>query len=163
MGNNDDQAPHNPLHQQHPWGNPAPDPDEPDIEHVEWNPSAGIHFARTTIRHSGPGTRPRGQGDDLFAPILQGFSTLFEGAANAQGRPQGGTPARDGPRILRPPLATRNPPFSEHHHHIHHHHGNPWGDGWRDGPPGVRQVFTTTGQFQRGPGPNNQQGQNGIK
>ena len=162
MGNNDDQLPQNPLHRHDPWRNSAPDPDEPDIEHVEWNPSAGIHLTRTTIRHTGPGTRPRGQGEDLFAPFFQGFSTLLEGAANAQARPVGGTPARDGPRMLRPPFATRNP-FPEQHHHIHHHHGGPWGDGWRDGPPGVRQVFTTTGQFQRGPGPNNQQAPNVSK
>ena len=158
MGNNDDRLPHNPLHQHNPWRDHAPDPDEPDIDYVEWNPAPGVHFARTSYRSSGPGMRPRPQSpEDMFAPLFQSFSTIFEGAANA-GRP----PPRDGsPRavsqIQRPDFAARNP-FPEHqHHHIHQHHG-PW-----DGLQGGRSVFTATGRWPpNGPGPfpNDRNGQN---
>ena len=158
MGNNNDRLHHNPLHRHNPWRDNAPDPDDPGIEHVEWNPAPGVHLARTSFRSTGPGMRPRPQDpNDIFGPLFQSFSTILEGAANA-GRP----PLRDGPtravsQIHRPAFPAGNL-FPEHqHHHIHHHHG-PW-----DGPQGGRSVFTATGRWSpNGPGlfPNDRNGQN---
>ena len=149
MGNSDDRLPHHPPPRDDPWRDNVPDPDEPDIEHVEWNPAPGVHFARTSFRSTGPSMRPRPQDpNDMFAPLFQSVSTIFEGAANASRPPQRDGPPRAVSRILHPPFPVGNP-FPEHqHHHIHHHHG-PW-----DGAQGGRSVFTATGRWPpNGPGP----------
>lgn len=48
--------PPHPLRRHNPWGEEAPDPDEGDIEHVEWNGPGGIHFSRTSYRSTLPPT-----------------------------------------------------------------------------------------------------------
>ena len=132
-----------------------PDPDEPDIEHVEWNPAPGVHFARTSYRSSSP--MGRGQANDLFTPLFQSISTIFEGAgnanANAQGRPQARNirAIQHPTHIHRPEFASQNPFPNHQHHHIHHHHG-PWTPA--SGPPGGRQAFTATGRIWPQSGPN---------
>ncbi|CAF9912016.1 hypothetical protein IMSHALPRED_010677 [Imshaugia aleurites] len=142
------------LHQHNPWQAEAPDPDEPDIEHVEWNPAPGVHFARTSYRSSSP--IGRGQVNDPFAPLFQSISTIFEGAANAnvnaQGRPQARNirATQHPPHIHRPEFASQNPFPNHQHQHIHHH--SPWIPG--SGPPGGRQAFTATGRIWPQNGPN---------
>ena len=58
-----------PIHNHNPWARDAPDPDEDDIDHVEWN-GPGVHFTRTTIRR-GPGQGP--QMGDPFSPLFSGL------------------------------------------------------------------------------------------
>ena len=69
-----------PNHHFSPWNRDSPDPDEGDIEHVEWNAGPGLRFSRTSYRTSIPGrgaTMPRI--NDPFAPFFQSFSTIMEG------------------------------------------------------------------------------------
>ena len=133
----------------------APDPDEPDIEHVEWNPAPGVHFARTSYRSSSPISR--GQANDPFGPLFQSISTIFEGAANANANVQGRPQARNiraihrPTHIHRPEFASQNPFPNHQHHHVHHHHHSPWISG--SGPPGGRQAFTATGRIWPRNGP----------
>ncbi|KAL9072442.1 MAG: hypothetical protein Q9161_003612 [Pseudevernia consocians] len=150
---NNDSLPHHALHRHNPWQAGVPDPDEPDIEHVEWNPAPGLHFASTSYRSSSP--MGRGQANDPFAPFFQSFSTIFEGAANAnaQGRPQARNirAIQHPTHIHRPEFASQNPFPNHQHHHIHHHH-SPWTPA--SGPPGGRQAFTATGRIWPQNGPN---------
>lgn len=82
-----------------PWNRDAPDPDEGDIEHVEWNAGPGLRFSRTSYRTSIPGRGAAAQRiNDPFAPFFQSFSTIMEG-------PPGMHPDR--PRF---------PPHLEHNH-----------------------------------------------
>lgn len=163
-----DSLPNHPLHHHNPWGHSeAPDPDEPDIEHVEWNPAPGVHFARTSYRSSTSNVGPRGRPqDDPFGPIFQTFSTMLEDVnSNAQGRASGQAQLRNmqqrmngPPHMHRPEFAAQNPFPDHHHHHIHqHHHNGPW----NPGPPAGRNVFTATGRWPPvgpNPFPNNQPG-----
>lgn len=154
-----DSLPHHPLHHHNPWGHAAaPDPDEPDIEHVEWNPAPGVHFARTSYRSSNSNMNSRGSAqNDPFGPFFQTFSTMLEDVGIAQRRSPGQAQARNvqrmnGPHhIHRPEFAAQNPFPDHHHHHIHqHHHNGPW----NPGPPGGRNVFTATGRWPpAGPNP----------
>ena len=153
---NIDSLPHRVLHHHHnPWQAEAPGPDEPDIEHVEWNPAPGVHFTRTSFRSSSP--MGRGQANDPLAPLFQTFSTIFEGAANTnasgQGRPQARSirTLQHPTHIHRPEYASQNPFPNHQHHHIHHHH-SPWTPG--SGSPGGRQAFTATGRVWPQNGPN---------
>ena len=152
---NNDTLPRHALNRHNPWHAEAPDPDEPDIEHFEWNPAPGVHFARTSYRSSSPISR--GQANDPFGPLFQSISTIFEGAANAnasiQGRPQArNIRAIQRPTYIhRPEFASQNPFPNHQHHHVHHHHHNPWITG--SGPPGGRQAFTATGRIWPRNGP----------
>ena len=87
---NPDRLPHhplhatNPFHNHHPWGAMAPDPDEGDISHVEWNPTPGIRFSRTSYRTTSPGRirigTPGQPGvNDPVAHLFQSFSTILGG------------------------------------------------------------------------------------
>lgn len=80
-----------------PWNRDAPDPDESDIEHVEWNAGPGLRFSRTSYRTSIPG-----RSANPFAPFFQSFSTIMEGPPGTHS---------DRPRF---------PPNTEHHH-VHRH------------------------------------------
>ena len=150
--NNDsnESIPTHPLQHHNPWTQAdVPGSDEPNIEHVEWNPAPGVHFARTSYRSTtsqmGPQGRPQ---DDPFGPFFQSFSTMLEGVSNAQGRPLGQAPPRNmqrmnGPRHVHPVFTTQNP-FPDYHHHIHqHHHNGPW----TPGEAGGRNIFTATGRW----------------
>ena len=99
-GENSDTSHHDfPSHLHPPWPRDAPDPDEGDIEHVEWNAGPGLRFSRTSYRTSIPGRGTTGQRiNDPFAPFFQSFSTIMEG-------PPGAYPSR--PRF---------PPNFEHIH-----------------------------------------------
>ena len=74
----------NPFHNHRPWDPMMPDPEEGDISHVEWNPTPGIHFSRTSYRTTSPSRMrvgPPGQPGthDPFAHIFQSFSTILGG------------------------------------------------------------------------------------
>lgn len=88
-----DRLPHNPLHHIHPWPRHRQGSDEGNIEHVEWNPSPGIHFSRTSYRSSSPSANFPGQrGNDPFSSI---FQSLFD-AQPAQHTPRRGSPRPNG-------------------------------------------------------------------
>lgn len=156
----DNRPPRHPLQHHNPWQADPPDPDEPDIEHVEWNPAPGIHFTRTSYRSTTPGQGPRSQGDP-FAPIFQSFSTMFEGGSNAPGRPPEPPHIHHPNGMHRLESAPQNPFPDHHHHHVHHHHHDPWGP---NGPPGGRHGFTATARWPPdgapGPMPGNRTGNN---
>ena len=80
------------LHGHPPWAmaSEAPDPDEGDIEHVEWHSSpTGLRVTRTSIRSGSPGMGPGGPNlNDPFAPIFQTFSSMLAGSATP-GLPRG--------------------------------------------------------------------------
>ena len=141
-GNHDD-LPRHPLHAHNPWQTDPPDPEEPDIEHVDWNPAPGLHISyRSTRFHQGQQRQM-----DPFAPMFQGFSTILEGAATAPGRPPGTPRIQHSHPIPSPDFASQNPfPDRHHHHHVHNHHAP-----WTAGGPGTRGgFFTATGPM---PGP----------
>ena len=70
------------LHAHDPWAGEAPDPDEGDIQHVEWNGPGGIHFSRTSYTSSPGMTRSgRGPPNDPFAL----FQTVTQMMAGSQG------------------------------------------------------------------------------
>ena len=80
-------SPH-PLHNHNPWAD-APDPEEGDIEHVEWNSGpTRLHFTRTSFRSSSPSMNQGGpELNDPYAPILHTVTSLlggFPGAPNRQ-------------------------------------------------------------------------------
>lgn len=67
-----DRPPQHPLHHLNPWVQDRPDPDDGNIEHVEWNPSPGLHFSRTSYRSSSPrGNFPGQPGNDPFTSMFQ--------------------------------------------------------------------------------------------
>lgn len=159
-----DSLPRHPLHHHNPWRGNPPDPDDGDIEHVEWNPAPGVHFTRTSFRSITPGgmdPRPGQSANDGLTPLFQNISSLiFQGAANVQGRTPGflreaqarsSLQRQNSNPIHRPAFASPSPLVGHHHHHIQHHHGafNP-GDA-HDG----RTVFTATGRWSpnEGAGP----------
>ena len=57
------------MHRHNLWHAEAPDPNEPDIEHFEWNLAPGMHFARTSYRSSSPLSRD--QANDPFGPCCK--------------------------------------------------------------------------------------------
>ena len=105
----------NPFHNHNPWGLMAPDPEEGDISHVEWNPTPGIHFSRTSYRTTSPGririgsSGPQGM-QDPFAQIFQNFSSILGGPNEFNHAP---------------PNAARSPPGSPHHARNTHGHDTP--------------------------------------
>lgn len=74
-----------------------PDPEEGDIEHVEWNAGPNLTFSRTSYRSSTPGFRsataglsPAGyRGHDSSRPFFPNFSPIRQGVER-----QGGLPNR---------------------------------------------------------------------
>ena len=66
---NDDQSPHG---LKYPWQGEALNPKKPEIEHVEWSPAPGVHFARTSYQSSP--MRRASQPPDPFAPLFQSIS-----------------------------------------------------------------------------------------
>ena len=127
---NPDSLPHHPLHHHVPWEREAPDPDEGDIEHVEWNAGPGLHFSRTSFRSSSPGMRRGGPGmNDPFAPMLQTFATMLEGGTQRHQQAPGGSPQfRNTPRLLGSSFDLRDPfmdMLGRNHDHSHSHpHAN---------------------------------------
>jgi len=168
---NDSLPPHH-LHHHNPWREDPPDPDESDIEHVEWNPAPGVHFTRTSFRSATPGgmgPRPGQGANDGLTPLFQNISSLlFEGAANAQretpespreGQARGSPRRQDSTYVSRPEFASQNPFPDHHHHHVHHHHSafNP------SDAHGGRSVFAATGRWPNegdGPFPGDRDGNN---
>lgn len=84
MGNNNDGLHHNPLHRHTPWRDNAPDPDDPGIEHVEWNPAPGVHLARTSFRSTGPGMRPGLRTQMTYSPHFSRASLQYLKVLQAQ-------------------------------------------------------------------------------
>ncbi|KAL9000381.1 MAG: hypothetical protein Q9169_000898 [Polycauliona sp. 2 TL-2023] len=86
-----DSLPHHPLHHIRPW---APNPDDGNIEHVEWNPGPGITFSRTSYRSSSPHAGfPGNRGNDPIASI---FENILDSVQQPQMR------RADGPRANNP-------------------------------------------------------------
>lgn len=106
-----DNLPHHPPHHHNPWEREAPDPDEDDIEHVEWNAGPGVHFMRTSFRSSSPRMRPGGPDmNDPFTPIFQTFATMLEGGTQRHQQAPGGPPhSRNTPHFPGPTYARRDP------------------------------------------------------
>lgn len=83
-GGNDDQATSSSndiqsLHSfNYPWQAEAPDPNKPEIEHLERDPPPGVQFARPSYQSSAP--MGRGQVNDPSAPLYQITSDVFQGA-----------------------------------------------------------------------------------
>ena len=82
------------MNNHNPWGNEVPDPDEGDIEHVEWTGAGGIHFSRVQYRGTAQFPPRTGANSDPFAPIFQTMSQLIGGQHQftnpQQPRPGGG-------------------------------------------------------------------------
>ncbi|MCJ1313925.1 hypothetical protein MMC25_007605 [Agyrium rufum] len=84
-------SPQHPLHNHNPWTDTgAPDPDEGDVDHVEWN-RGGVHFRSTTI-HSPPvrislngGPGASGAPESILSLLGQALGGL--GAPNVPPRP----------------------------------------------------------------------------
>ena len=98
VGNSEDDMPdlESPTEQEHtrhshdPWAHEAPDPEEDNIEHVEWNAGPNIHFSRTSFRSSqGMPFPPAITPHDAMAPLFEMFSQTF-------GSPQGRAQQRQG-------------------------------------------------------------------
>ena len=100
VGNGDDDMPElesptemeNTLHNHNPWAREAPDPEEDNIRHVEWNAGPNIHFSRTSFRSSqGMPFPPAMTPHDAIAPIFEMFSQAFSSpearAQQRQGQP----------------------------------------------------------------------------
>ncbi len=125
-----DSLPRHPLHHHNPWEHEAPDPDEGDIEHVEWNAGPGVHFTRTSFRSSSPGMRLGGPDiNDPFAPLFQTFATMLEGGSQHQQQAPGGSPhSRNIPRSPGPIYAARDPIVDftrrNHDHYYSRTHAN---------------------------------------
>ncbi|KAI4287071.1 MAG: hypothetical protein L6R35_003670 [Caloplaca aegaea] len=118
-----DRLPQHPLHHLNPWVQERPDPDDGNIEHVEWNPSPGLHFSRTSYRSSSPrGNFPGQPGTDPFSSLFQNmFDTQpFQGQHPA-------TPRRSSPF----PMPFSAPP-----------HQAPWGP--QHPGFGGRNTYTST-------------------
>lgn len=100
---------HHPLHSHNPWRRDEPDPEEGDIEHVEWNTGPGIRFSHTSYRSSRPGMGQAGQRiNDPLAPLFQSF--IMEGGSGAQHQsPFGGGPTRQNGSLR---SSTRSPSLS---------------------------------------------------
>ncbi|KAL9102339.1 MAG: hypothetical protein Q9187_009136 [Circinaria calcarea] len=61
------------LHDHNPWGEEAPDPDEGNIDHVEWH-GPGMHFSRISYRSPLSSTGPQAQNpNDYLGNILGQF------------------------------------------------------------------------------------------
>lgn len=76
-------------HHHHPWNDEAPDPDEGDIDHVEWNGPGGIHFSRTTFRSSNtPQMRS--------LPVPDDFNRIFTSFMDPTRRSSGRGPSPGG-------------------------------------------------------------------
>ena len=112
------------LHDHDSWDEEAPDPDEGDIEHVEYRAN-GLHFSRTSIRSPPPGMRRPGQGPPDFVNqfIMQALAGLPPGAASERMRRSGRGPGPRGGNV----------------------HDQP-----REDLPGVN-FFSTTSPLQEGP------------
>ncbi|KAI4162498.1 MAG: hypothetical protein LQ342_003913 [Letrouitia transgressa] len=139
-----DRLPQHLLHRVNPWAREAPDPDEGDIEHVEWNAGPGLSFSRTSYRSSSPHVVLSGhRSNDPFAPLFQSLSNMFEEMQrppNRVGDPLPGSPGASRPRS----------PFHRH---------EPWNtpsptSPLQEGPPrqgfGGRNMFTATGRLRPG-------------
>ncbi|KAI4238183.1 MAG: hypothetical protein LQ349_001262 [Xanthoria aureola] len=83
--------PHHPLHHIHPWAHGPPNPEDGNIDHVEWNAGPGIRFSRTSYRSSSPhGGFPGNRGNDPFASLLQNmFDTMQQPSMARAGTPRG--------------------------------------------------------------------------
>ncbi|KAL8727719.1 MAG: hypothetical protein Q9181_005599, partial [Wetmoreana brouardii] len=127
--------PHNPLFHMNPWPRNRPGSDEGNIEHVEWNPSPGIHFSRTSYRSSSPnGGFPGQRGND---PLTSLFQSML-----GDPRPGGPFSTPASPSHHQAPWQPHHPAFHEPHRH-HHQPGS-----------GGRNTFTSTTRVW--PSPTNQ-------
>jgi hypothetical protein len=104
--------PHSPLHNHNPWGDEAPDPDEGNIDHVEWN-GPGIHFTRTIYRSHGPGGTPRGVDPHPFGPFGTPLASASSGpTATAASNPADPARSTAGPTSPFHPVARDGSPNS---------------------------------------------------
>ncbi|SLM39222.1 Zinc finger, RING/FYVE/PHD-type [Lasallia pustulata] len=95
--------PPHPLHSHNPWPE-APDPDESDIEHIEWNAGPQrLHFTRTSYRSSSPAIN-RGGGPPVPDPIVQTVASLLEGFSGGLNRQHPTMRGTESPRNIPPTL-----------------------------------------------------------
>ncbi|KAL8929187.1 MAG: hypothetical protein Q9208_001270 [Pyrenodesmia sp. 3 TL-2023] len=130
-----DELPQHPLHHMNPWVRARPDMDDGNIEHVEWNPTPGLHFSRTSYRSSSPrGGFPGQPGND---PIGSLFQSMFE---------------------QHPGGARRNSPFpapfSAPPHQAPWRQGHPHFPGAHQNQPGYGSRNTNTSTTRGWPAPN---------
>ncbi|KAL8699262.1 MAG: hypothetical protein Q9201_006106 [Fulgogasparrea decipioides] len=130
-----DRLPHNPLFHMNPWVRDRPGSDEGNIEHVEWNPSPGIHFSRTSYRSLSPnGGFPGQRGND---PLTSLFQSML------------GDPRPGGPFSTPASPSHHQAPWQPHHPAFHEPHRHPHQPGY-----GGRNTFTATTRVW--PSPTNQ-------
>lgn len=109
-----------PLPHRRSWNSDdPPDPEEGDIEHVEWNAGPNLTFSRTSYRSSTTGFRSSGltpagyRGDDSSRPFFPNFSPIRQGTER-----QGGLPNRQNRssrHSSRTPDRERPSPFPQDH------------------------------------------------
>lgn len=103
-----------------PWARSRPGSDDGNIEHVEWNPSPGLHFSRTSYRSGSPrGGFPGQHGNDPFASLFQSMFETRPMPGQHMGSPRAGSPFP--------------PPFSAPPHHA------PWGS-YQSQVPGPHRI-----------------------
>lgn len=142
--------PAHPLHNHNPW-NEAPDPDDGDIEHIEWNSGpTRLHFTRTSFRSSSPGMNRRGGPPmaDPYTPIVQTVASLLGGfTAGSNRQPQ--TMRTGNPRNVAPSLFG---PYGGAGPHLHPGPAAPPISPLQEGPArqgfGGRNMYTATAHLR---------------
>ncbi|KAL8934020.1 MAG: hypothetical protein Q9211_005452, partial [Gyalolechia sp. 1 TL-2023] len=143
-GHDDADLPQHPLHHLNPWARSRPGSDDGNIEHVEWNPSPGLHLSRTSYRSTSPrGEFPGQPGND---PLASFFQTMLE------------TPPMRGQQTGDPRPGNNFPtPFSAPPHQTHWATYLPrFPDPHRNQPGyGGRTTYTSTRVWPAPPSPTN--------
>ncbi|KAL8941569.1 MAG: hypothetical protein Q9216_002159 [Gyalolechia sp. 2 TL-2023] len=85
-----DSLPQHPLHHLNPWARSRPRSGDGNIEHVEWNPSPGLHFSRTSYRSASP--RGGFPGNDPLASLFQSMFDTPPMRGQQTGGPRPGNP-----------------------------------------------------------------------
>lgn len=139
-----DSLPQHPLHHLNPWARSRPGSDDGNIEHVEWNPTPGLHFSRTSFRSTSPrGGFPGQPGNDPLASL---FQSMFETPPIRGQHPGGPRPGNPFPTpFSAPPHQT---PWESYQPQFPDPHRNQPGHGGRN-------TYTTTRVWPAPPSPTN--------